>query len=499
LTLAALLGVSGCNESMVSENAGRRLVVFVQAPRGALSSTTESATFRDPYPSGSRVVVWDPTHPDDAPRVLTRGFESAGAPAASPEGTHVLFCGRRSAKAPWRIFEMPVEGGPAAAVSPAGANATGAAYLPGGRVVFAGDLERGRDPQDSGPAYSLYTCRRDGSDLARITFNPASDIDPTVLDDGRILYAAWQPPGVGRPRGGWALFTVKNDGTGVFGFYGSHDAPGGKRRPRQVGHRVVFVVTEGAGDAEHLSAVSLRRPLHSLQRIAPETGGAWRSAEAWDEESLLVSYRPGSSGRTPSPSYGLYRLAGEGESVPERVLDDPELDEIDAILVRPRRPPRGRVSMVNPKATTGELLCLDARFTDRLPTSAAGPDEARSLLVFQADPETLDDPIRPHGHSSAASSPPPLPSRLIATLPLAEDGSVFFTVPADTPLRFRTVDGNGQTILDSGGWVWVRPGERRSCIGCHEDRELAPPNRVPEALAGGPRPTREPAMIGARR
>ena len=31
-------------------------------------------------------------------------------------------------------------------------------------------------------------------------------------------------------------------------------------------------------------------------------------------------------------------------------------------------------------------------------------------------------------------------------------------------------------------WLWVMPGERRGCIGCHEDRELTPPNRHVQAL-----------------
>jgi len=31
-------------------------------------------------------------------------------------------------------------------------------------------------------------------------------------------------------------------------------------------------------------------------------------------------------------------------------------------------------------------------------------------------------------------------------------------------------------------WFWVMPMERRGCIGCHEDRELTPPNRHVFAL-----------------
>jgi hypothetical protein len=32
-------------------------------------------------------------------------------------------------------------------------------------------------------------------------------------------------------------------------------------------------------------------------------------------------------------------------------------------------------------------------------------------------------------------------------------------------------------------WTWVMPREWRGCIGCHEDREMVPPNRLAEAVA----------------
>ena len=41
-----------------------------------------------------------------------------------------------------------------------------------------------------------------------------------------------------------------------------------------------------------------------------------------------------------------------------------------------------------------------------------------------------------------------------------------------------------------GSSFWVMPGERRGCIGCHEDRELTPPNRHVLALR------EEPVKVG---
>lgn len=492
LALAALVAAPGCGGSSTSAAVNGTSIVFVQVPADGTPSLTSRVDFRDPYPPGSRLAIWDPKRPGEPPRVLTEGFEAAGGPAVSHDGRRLLFCGRRTARDPWRIYEVAVEGGGPVAVSPEGANATRAAYL--GKwgmadtyaeraseyVVFSSDLERTRDPRDGGAAFSLYTCRRDGSGIGRITFNPGSDIDPTVLGDGRILYSAWQPPGHGRPRGAWALFTVLNDGTQIFPFYGSHHPPAIKWRPREVGRRVVFLSADASEGGARLQAVSLSRPLHSLDEIGPPAGSSWRSAELWDRETLLVSARPSASGEGPRATFGLYRVPLSGKGEPTRVLDDPGMDEVDACLIRSRPPPNGHVSNVRPEKGTGELLCLDARITDRTGSAGRDPRTARKLRVWQGLPMPLDETSDP-----GEGLPYEVPSKLLTTVELARDGSVILEVPGDTPLRFETVDAEGRTVLDSKGWAWVRPGNGRSCIGCHEDREMCPPNRVPEVVAIG--------------
>jgi hypothetical protein len=49
---------------------------------------------------------------------------------------------------------------------------------------------------------------------------------------------------------------------------------------------------------------------------------------------------------------------------------------------------------------------------------------------------------------------------------------------ADTPFRIRTLDENDNVVNDPCTWLWLRPNERRGCVGCHEDPELVPENRV---------------------
>ena len=77
--------------------------------------------------------------------------------------------------------------------------------------------------------------------------------------------------------------------------------------------------------------------------------------------------------------------------------------------------------------------------------------------------------------------------RLLGEVPVESDGSFFFDAPARTPLRLETLDEQGAVLQSMKSWFWVMPKEARGCIGCHEDRELTPPNLHVLALRKMPR------------
>lgn len=78
--------------------------------------------------------------------------------------------------------------------------------------------------------------------------------------------------------------------------------------------------------------------------------------------------------------------------------------------------------------------------------------------------------------------------------PVESDGSFFIEVPAQIPIRLETLGKDGTILQRMKSWFWVMPGERRGCIGCHEDRELTPPNRHVEALRKKPHRIGLPAL-----
>ena len=60
--------------------------------------------------------------------------------------------------------------------------------------------------------------------------------------------------------------------------------------------------------------------------------------------------------------------------------------------------------------------------------------------------------------------------RLIGTVPVEEDGSAMFHVPANTPVAVQPLDAEGKALQQMRSWFVGMPGEYVSCVGCHESQ-----------------------------
>jgi hypothetical protein len=79
------------------------------------------------------------------------------------------------------------------------------------------------------------------------------------------------------------------------------------------------------------------------------------------------------------------------------------------------------------------------------------------------------------------------------------DGSFIAEVPADMPLGFETLDAQGHVLRSTPPVVWVRAGENRSCVGCHEPHAHSPHNLRPLAVRfPTPRRTDAPGRVGRK-
>lgn len=63
---------------------------------------------------------------------------------------------------------------------------------------------------------------------------------------------------------------------------------------------------------------------------------------------------------------------------------------------------------------------------------------------------------------------------VLGTVPIAPDGSACFTAPAGRVLYFHLLDENHVELQRMRSVVHLQPGERRSCVGCHDHRASSP-------------------------
>jgi hypothetical protein len=64
--------------------------------------------------------------------------------------------------------------------------------------------------------------------------------------------------------------------------------------------------------------------------------------------------------------------------------------------------------------------------------------------------------------------------QILGYAPIEPDGSFKLTLPADTPIGLAVVNDKGQAFQTHTNWIQVRPGERRTCDGCHSPRRCRP-------------------------
>jgi hypothetical protein len=437
------------------------MLVLTQTPRGATSGPAQNQLDLS-YPAGSRVVV--AAAPWSAPtiRVLSEGLYSAGGPVLGYDGERVYFTGKTGVEREWQVYEARIDGGRRRVVTSMPGGAGTPALLPDGSVVFASPIPRLGHPGAMVPPPQLYAQLPDGQPR-RLTFGTSGATDPTVLPDGRILFISSTPPGPKDSPRGLSLFTINNDGTELTGFACQHDPPAIIGRPRLLTDgRVAFLAsglesTVAEGLAE---CVRMARPFLSRTNLLPGLKARVRSVGPDGENGLLVCAENSHS------TWSVYRLGkNEGLLGAPLLAEDASWDCVEAVAAHACQRPMGRLSSMDSTKKTGQILCLNANdSTYNGAETQAAAVVARMRVLAEVSPGRC---------------------RSLGEVPVQEDGSFMAEVPADTPLGFEALSQEGEVLRRVEPVIWVRPGENRSCTGCHAGHNRAPHNHRPLAVYAG--------------
>ncbi len=282
------------------------------------------------------------------------------------------------------------------------------------------------------------------------------------MADGRILFVASPQPADGVPGSGTGLFTINNDGTEVTAF--ARPAPAGSviERPRLLpGGRIAIVVAAAGAASPEGAAESIRlaQPFHAGSPLFPDAPARIRSVASTANGDLLLCARVPAN---PRSTLALYRVP-PGQTTPDApLLADPAWDIAEAVELAPHRRPMGRLSSVDPTKRTGQILCLDANYMAT--KNEAAPRKMTTVRV----------------RILAESAPGT--TRALGVVAVQPDGSFMAEVPAEVPLGFEALDEQDRVVGRQAPMLWLRPGENRSCIGCHEPPNRSPHNQRPLAV-----------------
>lgn len=448
-----------------------------------------------PMKVGRLLYVLDSPSAAAAPRVLLdAGRGGLGSPSASYDGESILVSMARDGDPFFHIYRVPVAGGSPTQLTDGPFHDIDPAELPDGRIVFTstriGTFEEYHNP----PSRSLFAMDADGGNVRPMTYTIIFDNEPEVLADGRIVFIR-SDNFFDRGKVETLLHAVHPDGTDGYTEFGLNISPeyGSRLRAFNCGSpapmpdgRLAFVSAPGitigrlgARDADlshyrvssgDVAAMPDGRLLCTTARVVPVTiqaGNTERTVNEVRYERICV-LDPNAETPTLTPVFEL----------PDSPIHSP-------IYVGARTRPPLLARRVDPikaesRSPTGVLYCQNARFTQK---TTAGWPNVRAIRVIAGTGLTTRSS---HSYIVHAGNE----TVELGTVPLASDGSFAVEVPADTPIALQAVDAEGRSELNEMSWIYVRPGERRGCVGCHHSRQSAPLSDETVPLALRTRPLR---------
>ena len=389
--------------------------------------------------------------------------------------------------------------------------------LPDGGVAFMstrrGGFARCNNAWEPCATYTLHRMDADGRNIRRLSAHETSEWHPIVMNDGRLVYVRWDY--VDRSAANYhGLWTSNPDGSAVASLFGNYTMSiNACYQPRPIPGSDKLLFVAGAHHADvggslvlldprktSLDAESGEDRLDSVESLTPEVcfpeAAGWPKSyfhSPWplSETCMLVSFSfdplPGmNSGEHDDTRTGLYYFDRFGNL--ELLYRDPNVSCMYPLPLAPRaRPPAVASTLDEELGDQGEFLLTDVR---RSLFPQPSDREIRELRVFQLlpkpPPHTANVPRI--GHANAESA-----RLLLGSVPVESDGSAYFRAPANKPLYFQAVDGRGRAVQSMRSETYLRPGERRGCVGCHEppgsrpaDHSLLAVRRPPSRLLPGP-------------
>ena len=357
-------------------------------------------------------------------------------------------------------------------------------YLPDGGIVFISSRCQSFGRCHGGrynPAWTLHRCDKDGNNIKQLSFGNENEVEPSVLNDGRIVFTRWEYTNR-HEMFFHKLWWCRPDGTAVTHFFGNDMIVPHQFLEASAIPGTHKIVATGQGHHSFNTGTTVvidtnidENGEHAIEHITPET--PYSETKGWPSphyshpyainEKLFLASRANhpvsQQGRTPPVAgRGIYLVDAAGGRI--KIYEDLEVASFSPIAIRERKVPPVLPSLVKEEAEPyGTLFLQNAYLTRNDPKGLIKPGMIKAIRV-----NALGVQPRAHRQSCTMTVPNDLPKKVLGTVPVTEDGSATFKVPANVSLQMQILDENGMAILTERSFFYLQPGERRSCVGCHE-------------------------------
>ena len=439
----------------------------------------------------------------------------------------------------FHIYEMDIATGETRKLTHGKYDDFDARYLPDGNVIFL-STRKGKDLQTAVfdademsdldlpnsyvrcggdnfrpvPVFSLHKITPGGNRITQISAFENFEWAPSLMNDGRIAYTRWDY--IDRFNGHFfSLWATYPDGTKTSLVYGNYTV-----RPQVViearavpdSNDLVFVASahhSSFGGSLVLLNPSLGQEGNDpIERLTPEVpfpetegwpehyyANPWPlSADyflvSWSDKKLPPHCRVSNEEENPSNSAGIYYYDRFGNL--ELLYRDEQISSMNPIPLKNRPLPPVVASDIDWNGMEeGEFMVQN--IYEGLKEYGITPDKrpVKSLRIVGVIPK-----VQPHMNSPVLSvSAEDTGKFVLGTVPVEDDGSVYFRVPSGIPYFFQALDEDGVMLQTMRSLVYLMPGEQSACIGCHENRDttFATSYTMPKAVTRKPSPLRHDA------
>jgi len=438
-------------------------------------------------------------------------------PDLSFDGKEVVFAWGSEQEKCYHIFRMNIDGTGLRQLTDGRSNASQAfmessqndfapCWLPSGRIAFISERRGGygRCHLRPAPSYTLYSMDRDGGDMFPLSFHETNEWDPSVNNDGMIVYTRWDY--IDRDdciaHHLWTCYPDGRDPRAPHGNYpepastldGKSFADGRFSRPiaeyqiRAIPNSGMYVAVASGHHTHSYGEIIIIDPSVEDDNRTSQIRGVTTGQTRWGDYTEMGGWA------TPWPLSETQFLCSRQNDVllvdvygnREVIYHSSSYVALDPIPARPREKPPVVPTMTWQGERSEEsghfratISVMDVTIGDMPLPEGTRISAMRIIQVFPKTTQNINSPRL--GYASES-----LGRMVLGTAPVEEDGSVYCEAPVGKEIYFQLLDEDGRAVRSMRAGTYVHPGEQLTCVGCHESKWEAPPARTTPIAIGRP-------------